>query len=297
MDLLEEIEQHYRDPSFGGSNKLRRHLIRLQPLRDLLLEQVAHEELETSLKRFPSGAEVLLRASAKKNGKETLKVWNRVRDEWRELDRDSPPIKFEWIEGVAGVPTIVRDDEHFPACAALAEGWASTDPEAAWTAVTTGRMNEPPDCDILKGFFAGLPQDTDWSAWPSRLEALPWNKPDDLFFETSCRAFAALAFAQRWLQSDPEAAMAWFAKDRATWEEGNWVRIPVFKHGIFDNVYSLSEHAALLGEWMKQQPETASAWLSHADEILAPEEVLREISIEMEIPETLKKQIAERYEE
>ena len=63
MALLEEIELGYREPKFGESNQIRLRLLRLRPLRNLLLEQVAQEDLKAALRHFPSGAEVLLKAA------------------------------------------------------------------------------------------------------------------------------------------------------------------------------------------------------------------------------------------
>lgn len=297
MALLEEIEQWHRGPTFGQSNKLRLRLLRLQPLRNLLLEQVVQEDLETALRHFPSGAEVLLKATARKNGSETLKVWNEFRDEWRGLNRYFPPLDSEWIEGVGEVPLIADEDQESAASAALAEGWAASDPETAWAEFTAGQMKDAPFRTILNGFFRGLSKDSNWSAWTHRLESLPWKESDDVHAHGP-RAFAAVALTRRWIESNPDEAMAWFIEDKAAWDPDVWVSFPSdvssFKAGTSGRVRYVSEHVFLLAEWMKAEPEAASSWLSRASEALAPKDVLREAASEMDIPESLKTQIAAR---
>ena len=294
--LLEEIEQWHKRPTFGQSNQLRLRLLRLQPLRNQLLEQATQGDLETALRSFPSGAEVLLKASARKNGSETLKVWNQFRDEWRGLNRYSPPLDSEWIEGVGEVPCIADEDQESAAGAALAEGWAASDPEAAWTALSSGQMVDKPSYLILKGFFRGLPETCDCSAWTRRLDELPWKDPDDV--TTSPRCFAAVALTRRWLESDPDRAAAWFAIDEASWNEGARAPFPSdlhsFNAGVTGRATFVSGHVFLLADWMKAKPAAASSWLSRASEAAAPKDVLRDIASEMDIPESLKTQIAAR---
>jgi len=296
MALLEEIEQWYKSPAFGQSNQLRLRLLRLQPLRNQLLEQAAREDLETFLRRFPSGAKVLLKAAANKNGSETLNIWTEIRNEWQGFNRYSAPLDSEWIEEIGEVPTIRDEDEETSASAALAEGWAASDPETAWTALTSGQMEDATRPIILRGFFRGLSEATEWSTWTDRLQGLPWDDPGGS--KTSPRGAAAVALARRWLNRDPDPALAWFLEDKASWDEEAWVAFRSdmsFNSGSRGQVTFVSEHTFLLADWMKADPEAASSWLSQASETLAPKEVLQEAASEMEIPESLQAQITARY--
>ncbi|RYD68305.1 MAG: hypothetical protein EOP83_01035 [Verrucomicrobiaceae bacterium] len=232
-----------------------------------------------------------------KNGSETLKVWNEFRDEWRALNRYSPPLDSVWIEGIGEVPCIVDEDQESAASAALAEGWAASDPGIAWATLTSGQMKEAPLPNILQGFFRSLSKDSDWPAWTHRLDSVPWRESNDVHAHGP-RAFAAVALTRRWLESNPHQAMTWFLKDQATWDPDLWVSFPSdvssFKAGTTGRVRYVPAHVFLLADWIKAEPGAASDWLFQASDTLAPEDVLREASSKMEIPESLKIQISAR---
>jgi len=128
-----------------------------------------------------------------------------------------------------------------------------------------------------------------------RPESIPWNQPSD-FSEDSPRGTEVVALARRWLESNPDEAMAWFLEDKASWPSDTRVAFPSeassFNAGTSGRVRYVSAHVFLLADWMKAEPEAASSWLSRASEAFAPNDVLREAASEMKIPELLKIQIA-----
>lgn len=136
----------------------------------------------------------------------------------------------------------------------LIEGWAGSDPDAAWqTLVTSGGYSAQ--------YFKGLHPDTDWTAMSRKVEEYAANKPG--VGGNFRRDLTAL-----WIRHEPNAALAWFGPNSDD-------PLPNRDNSGDPRIAS---HAAVITEWLIADPQAATRWLAtwQSDTVPVPK-VLSEI--------------------
>ena len=251
--------------------------IRLQAFREAALQRLALLDLRRGLISFPNDAAALLEASAKADGALALQIWKDTRDEWRtgEIPARSHDFRqFDFTEGIGLLPRIRMDEpsSEEKALAALARGWATSDPEAAWNAVEKGGIDHLRRC-VLAGFFEGLQERGDWPAWAARLESLDW--PANPFDHSSSfdlpdsETGAVLQLALRWVANDPEAALAWYGSREAEWSTLQGISpVDAFTAGTTGQggtQKAMPARVHLYASWLNANPAAFLGWLSEND--------------------------------
>jgi hypothetical protein len=135
------------------------------------------------------------------------------------------------------------------------EGWASSDPDAAWDTLRTSMLMIQEWKSAATGFFEGLPESTDWHAMSERLE--PASLGDGSFTaegNPSYRPHFERELAKRWVQNDPDAALAWYASRPQSDERWNTSA---------DGPIEIRNYAEILANWQRSDPEGSTAWLKN----------------------------------
>ncbi|MEP4078229.1 hypothetical protein [Haloferula sp.] len=135
----------------------------------------------------------------------------------------------------------------------LMEGWASSDPEAAWDTMRTSPLMIQEWGSAASGFFRGLPEATDWSQLSERLELASLGDGSmTTEGNPSYRPHFERELTKRWICDDPDAAMAWYST-RPPSKELSGSLMPI----------EYASHARILAHWQRADPEAASTWLEN----------------------------------
>ncbi len=269
---------------------------RLLPLRKALLERFAVLDLARGLDQFPSEAGLLLEAAARHDGAAAMATWLAFKEEWGKRTA-LPSVDHPESTLIAGLdePEIPLGLNSFgtdEVSARLMKGWTTGDPEAAWSALVTEEGLSYKDWGTLGGLVEGLPADTDWREWATRIGALSWSKPSEeaawMSWPGPPKVSSALALTRRWVMEDGEAALQWYAERKATWDriEGYFPanHNPSGLSTGCDPWVPMLIH--VYAEWLERQPVEALAYLS--EPARAKAEPLAEIVEWTELPADLK---------
>ncbi len=290
---------HWPKPPFPDGSWARWK--QLAPLREALLERLGGLDPALGLKRFPAGAQLILRAAAAIDGPGTLTLWLESREAWRSADR-SPLIDnmCQWIEGVGEVPTIApeKDEEENTVGASLLEGWASQDAAAAWRAID-GVSGEFCSATELCGFVSGLPDGSAWADWAAKLLPVRWQVAEHGFDAGTTNPI--LALAKRWVKEEPAQALDWLNVQQPKWDEELksadsfdflfWRgRIP-FWRGTSGHTEYLPVEVFVLADWIEAHPQDAFEWL---DANSVDDDILAELVGWSKWPESTKEELIRR---
>ena len=233
---------------------------------------------------FPADAVILLPAAAKVNGALTFRVWSEIKEEWKLAENTQGQDFFRnnvYIEGIGLLPCsgIDKPTAEQEALAALSRGWSSSDPEGAWVAVETGEFDHRSPA-ALASMIKGLEEHTDWRIWSERVDSLKWPFPStDELSSVSVDPLtdAATKLAQRWIRSDPDAALSWLSQVERSWvfPQGSWP-INAFESGITSSgAYKfMSVRVPIYTAWLETDADACLEWFEEAP---APDDTLADI--------------------
>lgn len=175
-------------------------------------------------------------------------------------------ITFNLYKGAAGVrdgqdvmdilipPESNGFSEHeLSALGYLIEGWARSDPDAAWnTFVTYPPMRNAHGA--IEGYLSGLPSNTDW---------VSVSQKDQYFTESGSKGEFRRNLVASWIRDDPTAAL--------NWSESN-ADVSLTNHDPSGRGVSVDSHAVILTDWLEADPVAASSWMSgwESDVIFVP---------------------------
>lgn len=258
--------------------------LRLTPFREAALERLGVLDLRRGLLSYPSGARALLTASAKVDGPQALQIWLGLKEEWKLLKKTHAWDSFQGcmlIEGVGLLRGASGMDFPTPeqeALAALGKGWASTDPEGAWQAVRSRDFDHLSPA-ALAGMIEGLRSDTDWAAWSEKIGSLEWPQYSDAdvfpMILPEPQTESVLRLAQRWIQTDPTAALEWYSGQEALWSIPQGLSpVCAFEAGITSSggQTAMPALAHAYATWLETDADACLGWMSEqvpSDEMLA----------------------------
>lgn len=130
----------------------------------------------------------------------------------------------------------------------LMEGWARSDPAAAWDTLTSHPSMANGTLSI-QGYFKGLSSNTSWPDMREKVEAICASP--QLIGGVGAMAEFHRSLAKAWIHQDPAAALAWYAP---------YSLEPAPGCGK-ENAVSVFSHVEIIAGWMKADLEGSTRWL------------------------------------
>lgn len=230
----------------------------------------------------------------------TYRVHEALFERWGELDLEGalkslPPsvtdgdfdeglvITFNLYKGAASVrngkdifdrliPSWRRGDGYseYDSCALeyLMEGWARSDPDAAWAILVSHPSVVNAGRGAIRGYFKGLNARTSWEKLARKVEA--YCAKDPFIAGAEAKGEFRRGLASAWLRHDPAAALAWFASN---------CNDPHPNYSCEAEDVRVVVHAVIITEWLKDDLAGATRWLATwKSERISPAKVLAYIA-------------------
>ncbi len=143
----------------------------------------------------------------------------------------------------------------------LIEGWARSDPDAAWQTLVTFPAMQNAGSRAIKGYFNGLPPDMDWAALSQKVGE--YCAAGQFIAGPDAKGEFQRDLAASWIRHDPAAALEWFGSHS---DEPLPNRDPKGDPRVV-------VHAAVIDDWLKTDLQGATRWLAtwQSDTIAVPE--------------------------
>jgi len=210
----------------------------------------------------------------------TYRVHEALFERWGELDLEGalkrlpPPdddqgfdegqvITFQLYKGAAAsgkgqhafdllVSTHGDGSEHIGcALAPLMEGWARSDPDAAWNSLVSHHSMVNAGRRAIQGYFKGLDSNTSWEKLARKVET--YCAKDQFVAGAKVKGEFRRGLASAWLRHDPAAALTWFASN---------CNDPHPNYGDNGDDVRVVAHAVILTEWLEDDLAGATRWLA-----------------------------------
>lgn len=143
----------------------------------------------------------------------------------------------------------------------LIEGWARSDPDAAWQTLVSFPPMGNAGRTAIRNYFSGVPPDMNWTALSQKIEE--YCAAGQFIAGRHARGEFRRNLAASWIRHEPAAALAWFESNS---EDPLSIGRPAENPRI-------ASHAAVINEWLKADPHVATQWLAtwQSDGISVPE--------------------------
>jgi hypothetical protein len=141
----------------------------------------------------------------------------------------------------------------YEACALryLMEGWARSDPDAAWNSLVSHHSMVNAGRRAIQGYFKGLDSNTSWEKLARKVEA--YCAKDQFIAGAKAKGEFRRGMASAWLRHDPAAALTWFASN---------CNDPHPNYSDKGDDVSVVVHAVILTEWLEDDLAGATRWLA-----------------------------------
>jgi hypothetical protein len=169
----------------------------------------------------------------------------------------------------------------------LVEGWAQSDPSAAWTWLAEARPMEAGWNKAAKGYFAGV-RHARWEDYPEKIKA--FNRKVSRF-EAEPGPLLRQELAKRWIMEDPVAALEYYDKSSS---EAKGVIRTEFDPGQREMAGKVIRLSQVVAPWLESDPrclEKLSELLANTSSGLQgidPDEVLAAIAFGSSNPADLR---------
>jgi hypothetical protein len=131
----------------------------------------------------------------------------------------------------------------------LMEGWAKSDPEAAWQALTSLPIMKDDWPTCIQAYFNGLPADVSWSEMCMKVETI--CRAEQVIGDSSDGREFRRSLANAWGRDDLAGALGWYAPQCLAPHPSNCNEPPRTVLG----------QAEVIANWIKADPQGATRWL------------------------------------